>query len=192
MKSSVLISGEAVRRGSPELSPVKEGSKAKAINPRSAILIAYRPELCSLVAPKGPDTASAGNFVHCTLSLCTSAGIYMSATNVKPYWVLKDTFLWFTFSLSGKTLSHVSFTHLLIFSFVFVQAAKVITASIRVKNLLIFSFLSEIRCKVTTKYSFTQTQIARIYTTFAYLRDCFYGLRIFLTMRMISDLRWAM
>ena len=47
------------------------------------------------------------------------------------------------------------------------QAAKVITASIRVKNLLIFSFLSEIRCKVTTFFADTQTQIARIYTNFA-------------------------
>ncbi len=61
MKSSVLMSGDAVRLGSPELSPVKDGSKAKATNPRSAIFIAYRPELCSFVAPKGPDTAIAGN-----------------------------------------------------------------------------------------------------------------------------------
>ena len=68
MKSSVLISGEAVRRGSPELSPVKDGSKAKATNPRSAIFIAYRPELCSFVAPKGPDTAKAAYLVLGTLS----------------------------------------------------------------------------------------------------------------------------
>ena len=59
MKSSVLISGDAVRLGSPELSPVKDGSKANATKPRSAIFIAYRPELCSFVAPKGPDTAKA-------------------------------------------------------------------------------------------------------------------------------------
>ena len=35
-KSSVLMSGEAVYRGSPPLSPVKEGSKAMVRKPRSA------------------------------------------------------------------------------------------------------------------------------------------------------------
>ena len=136
MKSSVLISGDAVRRGSPELSPVKDGSKAKATNPRSAIFIAYRPELCSFVAPKGPDTAIAAYLVLGTWSL-SPFGWYKSPTNVKPYWVWKDTFLWFTFSLSGNTLSHVSFTHVFIFSFEFVQAAKHSAASIREKNFLI-------------------------------------------------------
>ncbi len=47
------------------------------------------------------------------------------------------TFLWFTFSLSGKTLSQVSFTHLLIFSFEFVQAANTRTAS-KVNRILHF------------------------------------------------------
>ena len=39
-KSSVLMSGEVVPRGSPLLSPVKEGSKASVTNPRSAIFMA--------------------------------------------------------------------------------------------------------------------------------------------------------
>ena len=38
MKSSVLMSGDAIYLGSPELSPVKEGSKAIVINPLSAIV----------------------------------------------------------------------------------------------------------------------------------------------------------
>ena len=63
------------------------------------------------------------------------------------------TFLWFTFSLSGNTLSQVSFSHLFICSFEFVQAAKVITASIKNKkflHLLIFIFDQlKICCKVT-------------------------------------------
>ena len=152
MKSSVLISGDAVRRGSPELSPVYEGSKASVINPRSAIFIAYRPELCSFVAPKGPDTAIAAYLVLGTWSL-SPFGWYKSPTKVKPYWVWKDTFLWFTFSLSGKTLSQVSFTHLLIFSFVFVHAAKASAAS--KKNKIFLHFLIfilyhlKICCKVT-------------------------------------------
>ena len=49
-KSSVLMSGEEVRRGSPPLSPVKEGSKAQATNPLSAIFIAYSPLDCSFDA----------------------------------------------------------------------------------------------------------------------------------------------
>ncbi len=61
-KSSVLMSGEATKRGSPPLSPVNEGSKAMATKPRSAMAWAYSPEACSLTAPKGPLTAMAGSF----------------------------------------------------------------------------------------------------------------------------------
>ena len=43
LKSSVLMSGDAVFRGSPLLSPVYDGSKASVTNPRSAIVCAYRP-----------------------------------------------------------------------------------------------------------------------------------------------------
>ncbi|MNS35726.1 hypothetical protein D3C72_678910 [compost metagenome] len=38
LKSSVLMSGEATWRGSPPLSPVKEGSKARVAKPRSAMV----------------------------------------------------------------------------------------------------------------------------------------------------------
>ncbi|MNL36113.1 hypothetical protein D3C87_1581810 [compost metagenome] len=38
MKSSVLMSGEATLRGSPPLSPVKDGSKARVAKPRSAMV----------------------------------------------------------------------------------------------------------------------------------------------------------
>ena len=46
----VLMSGDAVRRGSPLLSPVYEGSNANATKPLSAIFMAYKPLDCSLVA----------------------------------------------------------------------------------------------------------------------------------------------
>ena len=69
MKSSVLMSGEAVRRGVPLLSPVYEGSKANATKPLSAICMALRPLDCSLVAPKGPDTAMAGIFPFSALGV---------------------------------------------------------------------------------------------------------------------------
>ena len=66
-KSSVLMSGEATFRTSPPLSPVKEGSKARAAKPRAASSSAYRPEHCSFTAPKGPDTATAGSFPWASL-----------------------------------------------------------------------------------------------------------------------------
>ena len=50
-----------MQRGWPPLSPVKEGSKAMVRKPRSAMVWAYRPAACSLTAPKGPQTAMAGN-----------------------------------------------------------------------------------------------------------------------------------
>ena len=62
IKSSVLMSGDAVRRGSPLLSPVYDGSNANATKPLSAIFMAYKPLDCSLVAPNGPLTAMAGSF----------------------------------------------------------------------------------------------------------------------------------
>ena len=46
----LLLSGDAVRRGSPLLSPVYEGSNANATKPLSAIFMAYKPLDCSLVA----------------------------------------------------------------------------------------------------------------------------------------------
>ena len=56
-------SGEAIYRGWPPLSPVKDGSKARVRNPRSAMVWAYRPEHCSFTAPKGPQTAMAGSYL---------------------------------------------------------------------------------------------------------------------------------
>ena len=61
-KSSVLMSGEATLRTAPPLSPIKEGSKARAAKPRLASSSAYSPEHCSFTAPKGPDTATAASF----------------------------------------------------------------------------------------------------------------------------------
>ena len=71
-------------------------------NPRSAIVWAYRPEDCSLQAPKGPLTAIAGSFPLAAL------GEYMSAARVMPKWLTKVTFLCSTFSLFGNTLSQDS------------------------------------------------------------------------------------
>ena len=78
MKSSVLMSGEAMQRGWPPLSPVKDGSNARVTKPRSAIVCAYSPEHCSFTAPKGPHTAMAGNLPSAPL------GTYMSAASVMP------------------------------------------------------------------------------------------------------------
>ena len=75
----MFISGEFKSRGKPPLSPVKEGSNAKAINPLSAIFIAYNPDDCSLTAPKGPLTAIAANF-----PLPFSFGSYKSPTKIIP------------------------------------------------------------------------------------------------------------
>ena len=60
-KSSVLMSGDATKRGVPPLSPVNEGSNAIAKKPRSAISCAYKPDDCSFTAPKGPHTAMAAS-----------------------------------------------------------------------------------------------------------------------------------
>ena len=79
MKSSVLISTDAVLRGSPPLSPVKDGSKATVIKPFSAIVWAYKPEDCSFTAPNGPDTANAATFLSPRF-----LGIYTSAAIVIP------------------------------------------------------------------------------------------------------------
>ena len=78
MKSSVLISGEAMNLGFPPLSPVKEGSNAIVKYPFSAIVCAYNPEHCSLIAPNGPLTAIAGYFPD------TFFGLYRSAASVIP------------------------------------------------------------------------------------------------------------
>ena len=77
-KSSVLMSGEATFRASPPLSPMKEGSKARAAKPRLANSSAYRPEHCSFTAPKGPLTAMAGSLP------CMAFGWYKSAASVIP------------------------------------------------------------------------------------------------------------
>ena len=72
------MSGEAVLRGSPPLSPVKDGSKAQVTNPLSAIFMAYKPLDCSFDAPKGPHTARA-------IPLLPLFGKYKSPTRVIPY-----------------------------------------------------------------------------------------------------------
>ena len=59
LKSSVLMSGDGTLRGSPLLSPVYDGSNARATYPRSAIVCAYSPDDCSFTAPNGPLTARA-------------------------------------------------------------------------------------------------------------------------------------
>ena len=87
----MFISGEFKYLGIPPLSPVNEGSKAKDINPLSAIFIAYNHEDCSLTAPNGPHTAIADNFPVC------SFGSYKSPTNVIPYLLWKVIFLRVTF-----------------------------------------------------------------------------------------------
>ena len=73
MKSSVLISGEAMYPGLPPLSPVKEGPNAMVRYPFSAIVCAYNPEHCSLTAPNGPLTAIAGYFPDVFSDLYKSA-----------------------------------------------------------------------------------------------------------------------
>ena len=72
------MSGEAMYRGEPPLSPVKLGSNAIVRKPRSAIICAYSPEHCSFTAPKGPQTAMAANGPSCPL------GVYISAASVIP------------------------------------------------------------------------------------------------------------
>ena len=67
-----------------------------------AIVWAYRPEDCSLTAPKGPETARAGRRPE------TFLGRYRSAATVMPNRLWKVTFSWWTPSLAGKTLSHWS------------------------------------------------------------------------------------
>ena len=81
------MSGDAIARGCPALSPVNEGSNAIVKNPISANVCAYSPETCSLTAPNGPAHAIAGNF-----SL-TPFGLYKSATSNIPYLFLNVTFL---------------------------------------------------------------------------------------------------
>ena len=56
------MSGEAMQRGWPPLSPVKEGSKAMVRKPRSAMVWAYRPAACSLDRAKGAADGDGGQF----------------------------------------------------------------------------------------------------------------------------------
>ena len=100
MKSSVLISGEAIYLTLPPLSPVNEGSNAIVRKPLSAIVCAYNPLHCSFTAPNGPHTAIAGRMPLLSL------GTYMSAASVMPYRFTKVTLLCSTLSLLGNVLSH--------------------------------------------------------------------------------------
>ena len=72
------MSGDAMKRGSPALSPVNDGSKAMVKKPRSAMVWAYRPLACSFTAPNGPDTARAASMPAAPLRLCKSAASVMS------------------------------------------------------------------------------------------------------------------
>ena len=87
IKSSVLISGDAIYLTFPPLSPVNEGSNAIVRNPLSAIVCAYNPLHCSFTAPNGPLTAIAGSFPSAFL------GTYISAARVIPYLFTNVTLL---------------------------------------------------------------------------------------------------
>lgn len=73
-------------------SPQKERSSASVTNPHSASFVAYRPALCSLTAPIGCPTMTAGYFRPSSSSL----GRKSRAPTFILYWLEKDTFSVFT------------------------------------------------------------------------------------------------
>lgn len=77
LKSSVKMSGDATSRTSPPLSPVNEGSNARATKPRLASSLAYRPDDCSFTAPNGPLTARAGSLPDAFFGTYRSPAISM-------------------------------------------------------------------------------------------------------------------